>query len=74
MGQDRRLLVEPLGLAHLAAGEDLDRDRRAGGEIAGAKDRAHAAGASFGDELESPGDDSVDHIVDFGRKTVTLSV
>ncbi len=42
-------------------------------EIAGAVDRAHPARAGLGEELEPPGDDPLDHIGDFGRKTVTLS-
>ncbi len=68
LGQDRRLLVEALRLAHLAAGEDLDRDRRAGREIARAVDRAHAARAGLGEKVEPPGDDLLDHAAYLGER------
>ena len=66
-GQDGRLLIEPLRLAHLAAGQDLDGDRGAGGEIAGAIDRAHPSRARLGEELEPASDDLLDHPDYFGR-------
>ena len=71
--QDRRLLVEPLRLAGLAARQDLDGHRGPGGEIARAVDRAHASRAGLGEEVEAAGDDPLDHADYFGRKTVTLS-
>ena len=66
-GQDRGLLLEPLRLAHLAAGQDLDGHRGPGGEIAGAIDRAHPPRARLGKELEPAGDDLLDHPSYFGR-------
>src|SRR5262249_21005415 len=73
LGEDRRLEVEPLGLAQLAPGEDLDGDRGAVGQVAGAVDRAHAARACEPLELEATRNGLTNHMSDFGRKTVTLS-
>jgi len=66
-GQDGALLVEPLRLAHLASGQDLDGHRGPSGEIAGAIDRAHPSHARLGEELEPAGDDLLDHPIYFGR-------
>ncbi len=73
VGQDGRFEIEPLGLAQLPAREDLHRDGRAVGDVAGAVDRAHSSRAGEVLQVEAARYGFPDHLPGFGRKTVTLS-
>ena len=68
-GQDRRLLLEARRLAQLAPVQDLDRDGRPVGHVAGAVHRAHPARAGLGEQLKPARYDPADHaLTSAGRR------